>query len=222
MGRYYRRRYRRQHMSKKEKRLFLAILFFPITLLVLLIKFIVQRIERATANRNDYQETDDFDDTLFSCDFNHDFDQTPPSYTSKDSIMTDCEKQFFQAIKDIVGESYVVQPQINLASIIDKNSSMKYRNELFRNIDMGIFDRDYKLLVLVEINDATHSSRDRRERDAKVAHICNEAKIPLVVFWTKYGVNKKYIKDRLGAYLALPGTPCQSDKTKSSEDFVRF
>lgn len=124
-------------------------------------------------------------------------------YEAKDAFITECEKKFFEAIRSVVGENYIVQPQINLASIVNKTTADKYRNELFRNIDFGVFDKDYKLLVLIEINDPSHDREDRRNRDDKVKKICNEANIPLVTFWTKYGINDEYIKNRLSPYLSI-------------------
>ena len=65
-----------------------------------------------------------------------------PTYSSKASLMTECEKSFFDAIKNLASPKYIVQPQINLASIINKESHTKYQNELFRNIDFGILDQN--------------------------------------------------------------------------------
>ena len=134
----------------------------------------------------------------------------PSNYSAKDSIMTDCEKTFFEAFKEIAGPQYTVQPQINLASVIDKESYSKYRNELFRNIDFGIFDSSYSLVVLIEINDPSHLRQDRSARDSKVQAICADAGIPLVTFWTKYGVNKAYIRERLANYLPLIANPADT------------
>ena len=125
-------------------------------------------------------------------------------YFLRSSLMSNGEWPFFHALKKIVGDKYIVQPQVNLASIIEKTSDSKYRNELFRNIDFCIFDNNYKPLVLVEINDATHMTNDRKERDQKVKNICAEAKLPLITLWTKYGVNETYIQSTLASYLALP------------------
>lgn len=130
----------------------------------------------------------------------------PSTYSSKTSIMSDCERSFFEAIKELVEPQYIVQPQVNLASVIDKTSQGRYRNELFRNIDFGIFDKSYKLLVLIEINDQTHMTRERKERDQKVKSICDEANIPLVTLWAQYGVNKTYIQKRLSDYLSWHNT----------------
>ena len=100
-------------------------------------------------------------------------------------------------------DSYILQPQINLASIINKESNSRYQNELFRNIDFGIFDKNYKLIVLIEINDRSHLDPKRRERDDKVHRICKNANIPLITFWTSREVKETYIRDTLRAYVSV-------------------
>jgi len=127
------------------------------------------------------------------------------TYELKPSLISYSEKPFLDAVKEAVPAGYIVQPQVNLASIIDKKGSFKYQNELFRNIDIGIFYPDYKPLALIEINDMSHNDQRRQERDKKVKLICEEAGIQLITLWTKYGVNQKYITDRVNqAILAAP------------------
>ncbi len=125
------------------------------------------------------------------------------NYLLKNSLITQTEKPYFETIKKIVEPQYIIQPQINLASIIDKKSPDKFRNELFRNIDFGIFDQNYKPLLLIEINDESHMTNGRRERDQKVQSICKDAGIPIVTLWTKYGVNEPYINKRLCEHLTF-------------------
>ena len=55
----------------------------------------------------------------------------------------------------------------------------KYRTELFRNIDFGIFNKDFELLLLIELNDKSHIQRNRKIRDRKVKNILKECNIPL-------------------------------------------
>lgn len=69
--------------------------------------------------------------------------------------MTNAEKDFYQKLKPLE-KKYKIIPQVNLGAIIEKKSSIKYRNELFRNIDYGIFTKDFKLLLLIELNDSSH------------------------------------------------------------------
>lgn len=120
----------------------------------------------------------------------------------KNSLMTDCEKEFYNAILKAVPPSYIVIPQVNLASIIRHTDNVKYANDLFRNIDFGIFNSDFKPIALIEINDKTHEEdKSRQARDYKVKNICNEAEIPLITLWTKYGVNQEYIDKRIAEVL---------------------
>ena len=120
------------------------------------------------------------------------------SYTyAKKCLMTEMEKKFFVAIKKSAGENYTVQPQVNLATIIEKQGDFKYQNELYRNIDFAIFDENYNVVLLIEINDETHNEPSRKKRDAKVRDISKIAGIPLITFYTKYGVNQKYIDEKI-------------------------
>ena len=73
-----------------------------------------------------------------------------------------------------------------------------YINELFKNIDFAIFDKDYKnVLLLIEINDSTHNKINRKDRDLKVKKICNDCNIKLITFYTKYPNEKEYVLKRI-------------------------
>ena len=111
------------------------------------------------------------------------------------SIMTANEFAFFNKIKDLEG-NYIIIPQVNLASIIYKKNA-KYYTELFRNIDFGIFDKNYNLLLLIELNDRTHEQLKRKDRDLKVRKILQECNIPLLTFYTYYPNEKNYVLNRI-------------------------
>lgn len=88
--------------------------------------------------------------------------------------------------------------KVNLATIINKQSEDKFRNELFRNIDFAIFTKDYSTtLLLIELNDATHVNSSRKKRDEKVEAICKMSDIPLIKFYTKYPNEREYVVNRI-------------------------
>lgn len=128
--------------------------------------------------------------------------KSAPKYTAKDALLTQTEIKYFDIIRGIIGDNYIVYPQINLASVIEKEGAGA-RTELFRNIDFGVFDYNYKIVLLIEINDATHLRKDRKERDKKVARICKKAKIPLVTFWVKDGINVERMRRALADKLYI-------------------
>lgn len=118
-------------------------------------------------------------------------------YELKESLVTKTEMEYLNCIKAVLPENYLIQAQANLASFIVRTDGARFQNELYRNVDFIITDLFYRPLVVVEINDQTHLAEDRRERDKKVASICEEAGIPIIRLWTSYGINQEYIKKRI-------------------------
>jgi len=94
--------------------------------------------------------------------------------------------------------NFKVIPQVNLATIINKISNSYYQNDLYRNIDFAIFNKELtQLYLLIELNDHTHNYKNRRKRDIKVKEICNDANIKLITFHTKYSNKEEYIIERI-------------------------
>lgn len=126
----------------------------------------------------------------------------PFLYEAKQSLVTKTEMEYLKCIQSLLPDTCLIQTQANLASFIRRTDGAKYQNELYRNVDFIITDLAYRPLLVIEINDQTHLIPERRERDKKVAGICEEAGIPLIKLWTSYGVNREYIKKRLTETLA--------------------
>lgn len=122
----------------------------------------------------------------------------PTVYVPK-RFLTNFEYDFLNKMLDLENELHVnIVPQVNLATVIDKIDNSRYHNELFRNIDFGIFNSDYsKLLLLIELNDSSHNDYNRRKRDIKVKEICQKANIKLITFYSKYPNEKGYVKQRI-------------------------
>ena len=138
---------------------------------------------------------------------NNEEGQEEATYTHKDSLLTNFEKTFYKKLKHVVPEEYILQAQVNLASVVKKNFNNKFINELSsRNIDFGIFDEDLKPIVLIELNDKSHKQQSRYKRDLKIREILEEANIPLITFYTGYENTESYIEKRLSEYLPLVKT----------------
>lgn len=63
-------------------------------------------------------------------------------------FMTIYERRIYNILLKL-GDNYKIIPQVNLASIIKKKNNDHYYNDLFRNIDFAIFDRDCDNLLLI-------------------------------------------------------------------------
>lgn len=122
-------------------------------------------------------------------------------YEARKVLISQSEQGFYNVIKTSVPDGYCVFPQINLASFIDRTDDGRFHNELFRNVDFLITDDKYAPKFIVEINDKTHLTNERKERDEKVQKICEEAGVPVLKLWTSYGINPEYIKGRVDEIL---------------------
>lgn len=61
-----------------------------------------------------------------------------------------------------------------------------------------IFDKECeKLLLLIEIDDASHDTYKRKQRDQKVNMICRDAGIKLLHFHTSYPNEENYVLKRI-------------------------
>ena len=118
-------------------------------------------------------------------------------YDTKKVLISNSEQTYYSAILSSLPNGYHAFPQVNLASFIVKNDDSPFHNELFRNVDFLITNERYSPLFIIEINDQTHLNPERKERDEKVQKICEEAGIPIVKFWTSYGVNEEYIQNKI-------------------------
>ena len=123
-------------------------------------------------------------------------------YETKQRLISKAEVEFYNTIKQSLPEGYCIFPQINLASFINRTDDAKFHNELFRNVDFLITDAEYSPKIVIEINDSTHLTSERKERDEKVQNICEEAGVPIVKLWTAYGVNNQYIGNKISETLA--------------------
>ena len=116
----------------------------------------------------------------------------------KKPLMTKCEKYFYKILVEEFSWLYDVEAQVNLAAVINKVDNSQYHNELFRNIDFGIFDKfTTDVLVLIEINDKTHEEQKRHVRDLKVRDICEQANIKLLTFYTNRPNKRDYVTRRV-------------------------
>ncbi len=215
MGRrYYKRNYyRKRSYSKKSSgnngsdlKILLYVIFLPVILLFLLIKLIIILIKKINVNRinissqnNIYLKTTNEIPSyrLDSCEIKQD-DVQQTTYQQKESLVTEYEKYFYTILEENFGDIYKIQTQVNLASIIKKVDNSKYQNELFRNLDFGIFEKfSLKPLLMIEINDSTHKNVNRYQRDLNVRKILEESNIKLITFYSGYENKKDYVVNRI-------------------------
>lgn len=107
-------------------------------------------------------------------------------YARKEYLLTQPERDCFNALLRTVGNQYHVFPQIHLASILEHKIRGQNWNGAFRHIDeksvdFVLCDKERLSPVLaIELDDRTHERSDRQERDREVERILLEANLPLL------------------------------------------
>nr|DAF65720.1 MAG TPA: Protein of unknown function (DUF2726) [Inoviridae sp.] len=135
----------------------------------------------------------------------------------KKYFLTNTEKQFLSILYELKKYNLIIIPQINLATIIQKTGEFRYQNELYRNIDFGIFDKNYNILLLIELNDISHQQYKRRERDMKVKEIVKQADIKLINFYTDKPNKPEYVIKRIMNELAISIPNYEIDQIKQDK-----
>ena len=107
-------------------------------------------------------------------------------YARKDCVMTPAERECFLALLAEMGVDYHFFPQVHLDSIVAPRVSGSKRFAAFRHINQKSVDfvacdkKNLRPLFAIELDDKTHSQRNRIKRDREVARILQGAGIPLV------------------------------------------
>lgn len=143
------------------------------------------------------------------------------TYTKK-RIMTETELKFYNRLKKLLPNGYIIFPQINLQSIIDIEENPRFKNELFRNIDFGVFDENtLDLEFLIELNDHYHNTNNKtKSRDKKVKTLLKQSGYQLTTFWLNMPNNDEYILGIYNKYLKEKGTPPTSDIIENSNNNI--
>lgn len=115
-------------------------------------------------------------------------------YKLRESLLNEFEMRFFNIVRHALKKKYVIIPQINLQSIVETDTNTR-NDELFRNIDFGIFyANEYKPFLMIEINGQQHYTNEYvRERDKSVKQILDKVGLPLLTIDVK---DMKVLQDR--------------------------
>ena len=108
------------------------------------------------------------------------FYQPEKKYILKESLCNDNELKLYKILNNILEKELIALPQINLQTIIDTDKYER-NNELFRNLDFCIFEKEtLKPILAIELNGKSHQEKRIIKRDESVKQILENAKLPLI------------------------------------------
>ncbi len=131
---------------------------------------------------------------------------TPPEITGdryrlKGSLLSESERGFFEVLKTVVGDRYIIEPQVQLSALVTPTDSSEhftnYRdfNKIkAKSIDFVLFDLEYKPHLAIELDDSSHLRWDRMERDHFVGQVMGEVGLKIIRVPVSYSYNSDELK----------------------------
>jgi len=116
------------------------------------------------------------------------FDTLP--YKTKKTLMTPAERMLFETLRNVLGQKYDIYPQMKLDKIFDVEYQRQYKYYLGylrkinqKSVDYVVVNRQTQSPIFaIELDDSSHDTDERRERDNFVGDLFKKANLPLVRF----------------------------------------
>jgi|JI10StandDraft_1071094.scaffolds.fasta_scaffold72318_6 hypothetical protein len=108
------------------------------------------------------------------------------AYMKKKFLVTKNENDFYHILIRLIGDEYLVFPQVHLASLLDheikgQNWKAALSHIQRKSVDFVLCDKVYlNPLLAIELDDSSHERADRMLRDEEVNAIFKEAGMPLL------------------------------------------
>ena len=119
----------------------------------------------------------------------------------KKNLMTPTEEGFYKVLKEALPE-YTVFVQVGLSRLIDVKKGNDYQqwfNRVSRmSVDYVLVDEKLRTVAAIELDDASHNTKQAKERDARKNKALAAAKIRLIRWHVKKMPDANEIRKALG------------------------
>jgi len=129
-------------------------------------------------------------------------------YRRKEYFFTISEKAFFNLLKSIIGNNYLLLSKVRIADLIyfpgnETSDFYHYFNKIkAKHVDFLICDNELmQPLFIIELDDVSHLREDRQERDKFVDQAFKSAGIPILHIKSAACYNQSEIAGYLSQYL---------------------
>ena len=146
-------------------------------------------------------------------------------YRKLDVLFSPAERSFLGVLNQAVGNDAQIFGKVRVADVITPNKGVSRSDwqRSFNKISGKHFDfllcakNDLSVLCAVELNDSSHNSKKRKDRDEFLEGACQSAKVPLVKITARSTYNINEIRQSVAAY--LPGN-MPPESTQEPEEAV--
>lgn len=125
-------------------------------------------------------------------------------YSLKESQITEAEKYFFEILKEVVGNNYRIEPQVQLSSIVKPiDSNNRYTNYTdfnrikAKSVDFVLFDDKNKPWLAIELDDRSHFKWERMRRDQFVNDLMTEVGLRIIHVPFSYSYDSEKLRKQI-------------------------
>ena len=131
-------------------------------------------------------------------------------YNKIDSLFTPAERSFLGVLNQAIEDNAFVFGKVRVADVLkpSKGTSRKIWQTAFNKINSKHFDfvlcdkKDLSVLCAIELNDKSHNSKKRKDRDAFLTAACESAMLPLIQIPAQAAYNIDAIRQTLISHLS--------------------
>ncbi len=146
-------------------------------------------------------------------------------YQSKGMLFSPAERSFYGVLSQAVGETALVFGKVRVADVIvpKKVASRSEWQIAFNKISGKHFDfllcdtNELSVICAIELDDSSHQSKERTQRDIFLEGVCNSANVPLIRVPAKSGYVIGEVRKLLAPYLALEESAEEEEISETPE-----
>ena len=130
-------------------------------------------------------------------------------YKKLDMLFTPAERSFLGVLNQAVGDNAQIFGKVRVADVVApiKGMSRSEWQRAFNKISSKHFDfllcdkSKLSVLCAIELNDNSHSAKNRKNRDEFLSGVCNAANVPLIQIPAKAAYTISEIQQVIGPYI---------------------
>ncbi|MCU0613461.1 MAG: DUF2726 domain-containing protein [Desulfobacterales bacterium] len=154
-------------------------------------------------------------------------------YQKSAALFTPAERSFLGVLQQAVGNNAAIFGKVRVADVVEPKSGLtrSTRQKAFNRISAKHFDfllcdkEDLSVACAIELDDGSHNSKRRQERDEFLKGVCEAAGVPLIRISEKSGfvlLQKKHLSLLLDRVKYKPSTFESTDNSKILHNFSAF
>jgi ssDNA-binding Zn-finger/Zn-ribbon topoisomerase 1 len=136
-------------------------------------------------------------------------------YQKSDALFTPAERSFLGVLQQAVRDNAVIFGKVRVADVVEPKPGLgrSARQKAFNKISAKHFDfllcdkEDLSVACAIELDDGSHNSKRRQERDEFLKGVCEAAGVPLIQIPAKSAYVISEVRNLLPRYLTVKHTP---------------